>query len=80
MKMFRIAWAGIPPAFVLLLAIQFSVGAATPRQSPTIQSRFADDSINHHIWLPVSNCGTHRARAGDVFPLVVGGEVTERPI
>jgi Dockerin type I domain len=63
MRMFRFALVGVLPAFVLLVAIQFSAGAASTLQSATMQPWFTgDDSVNHPIWLPLgalSNYGTH---------------------
>ena len=43
MKMFRLALVGILPAFVLLVAIQFSVSAAITPQSPMMTSWFTGD-------------------------------------
>jgi Galactose oxidase, central domain len=50
MKMFRLALAGILPAFVLLVCIQLNARAAcTP--PPDTQSLFTgDDTVNHQIW------------------------------
>ena len=50
MKMFRFAFAGVLPAFVLLVCIQLNARAAwTP--PPDMQSWFTgDDTVNDHIW------------------------------
>jgi N-acetylneuraminic acid mutarotase len=53
MKMFRLALAGVLPAFVLLVCIQLNARVAfTP--PPDMQSWFTgDDTVNDHIWQPV---------------------------
>src|ERR1041385_9117667 len=50
MKMFRLALAGILPAFLLLICIQLNARAAcTP--PPDMRSWFTgDDTVNHYIW------------------------------
>ena len=63
MKMFRPALAGVLPAFVLLVCVQLNARAACTPPPPEMQSWFTgDDTVNHHIWLPLgalSNYGTH---------------------
>jgi hypothetical protein len=43
MKMFRLALAGVLPAFVLFVAIQFSAGAASTPQSLAVESWLTGD-------------------------------------
>src|SRR5438034_4942576 len=55
MKMFRLALAGILPAFVLLVCIPLNASAASTPPPPDLQSWFTgDDAVNHHIWHRVS--------------------------
>jgi N-acetylneuraminic acid mutarotase len=51
MKMFRLALAGVLPAFVLLVCIQLNARVAS---TPDIRSWFmGHDTVNDHIWQPV---------------------------
>jgi hypothetical protein len=72
MKMFRLALAGILPAFVLLVCIQLNARAGCMPPPPEMQSWFTgDDTVNHHIWQPVaalSHGATYAtAKVGDGF-------------
>jgi len=73
MKMFRLALAGILPAFVLLVGIQTLARAASAPPPPEVLSwSLANDTVNH-IWQPVGmldNGATFAtAKLGDGFSL-----------
>jgi peptidoglycan hydrolase CwlO-like protein len=52
MKMFRLVFAGVVPAFVLFVCFQLDVRAAsTSPPPPGMQCWFTgDDAVNQHIW------------------------------